>query len=215
MRAGVTFIDPESCTVDDTVELESDITIEPQTHLRGRTVVRTGSQIGPNCTIENSVIGANSQVAYSVIRDSVVREEACIGPFAHLRGHADVGDRCRIGNFVEIKNAQVDSDSNAAHLSYLGDAKVGQQVNIGAGTITANFDGHQKHRTIIGDGSKTGSNSVLVAPLELGESVTVAAGSTVTESVPNDCLVIARSHQVVKPGWRPNAPSKLEDIEDS
>ncbi|MGK7909595.1 MAG: bifunctional UDP-N-acetylglucosamine diphosphorylase/glucosamine-1-phosphate N-acetyltransferase GlmU [Synechococcus sp.] len=215
MRAGVTFVDPDSCTVDDTVELEPDTTIEPQTHLRGKTVVQTGSTIGPNSTIENSIIGANSQVTYSVIRDSRVREGACIGPFAHLRGHADIGDRCRIGNFVEIKNAVLGSATNAAHLSYLGDATVGQQVNIGAGTITANFDGQQKHRTTIGDGSNTGSNSVLVAPLELGASVTVAAGSTVTESVPDNSLVIARSRQVVKPGWRPSAPSEQVETEGS
>ena len=110
---------------------------------------------------------------------------------------------CRIGNFVEVKQTQVGADTNAAHLSYLGDATLGQQVNIGAGTITANFDGRNKHPTTIGNRSKTGSNSVLVAPIEIGNDVTIAAGSTVTESVSDDCLAIARSRQVVKEGWRP------------
>jgi bifunctional UDP-N-acetylglucosamine pyrophosphorylase/glucosamine-1-phosphate N-acetyltransferase len=203
MRAGVTFIDPRSCTVDEAVQLEPDVTIEPQTHLRGRTSVKSGSRIGPNSLVENSTIGANSQILYSVVSDAVVGENTRVGPFAHLRDSAVIGDRCRIGNFVEIKNTSMQAECNAAHLSYLGDATLGQQVNIGAGTITANFDGHSKHATHIGDRSRTGSNSVLVAPITLGEDVTVAAGSTVNESVPSDCLVVARSRQQVKPGWRP------------
>ncbi|WP_017324843.1 bifunctional UDP-N-acetylglucosamine diphosphorylase/glucosamine-1-phosphate N-acetyltransferase GlmU [Synechococcus sp. PCC 7336] len=205
MRAGVTFVDPNSTTVADTVQLEPDCIIEPQTHLRGSTIVRTGCQIGPNCLIENSSIGANSRVLYSAIADSQIGEGVTIGPFAHLRDNVVVGDRCRIGNFVEVKQTAIGPDSNAAHLSYLGDASLGRQVNIGAGTITANFDGKEKHPTIIGDRSKTGSNSVLVAPIEIGADVTIAAGSTLTESVPDDCLAIARSRQTVKQDWRPRS----------
>lgn len=202
MMSGVTLVDPDSITIDDTVELHPDVVIEPQTHLRGTTVIGTGSRIGPGSLIENSHIGENVTVLYSVITDSVVQAGTRIGPYAHLRGHAEVGQNCRIGNFVELKNATLGDRTNAAHLSYLGDATLGTQVNIGAGTITANYDGVRKHRTVIGDRSKTGSNSVLVAPITLGADVTVAAGSTITEDVPDDCLVIARSRQVVKPGWR-------------
>ena len=207
MKSGVSFIDPNSCTVDDTVQLEPDCTIEPQTHLRGNTVIQTGCTIGPNCTIENSTIGADSRVMYSVVSDSVVGKSASIGPFTHLRANTAIGERCRIGNFVEVKHTHVGADTNAAHLSYLGDATLGQQVNVGAGTITANFDGRRKHPTTIGDRSKTGSNSVLVAPIDIGKDVTIAAGSTVTESVPDDCLAIARCRQVVKEGWRPKDPA--------
>ncbi|WP_066380390.1 bifunctional UDP-N-acetylglucosamine diphosphorylase/glucosamine-1-phosphate N-acetyltransferase GlmU [Anabaena sp. CA = ATCC 33047] len=202
LLAGVTLVDPNSITIDDTVELQPDVIIEPQTHLRGNTVIQTGSRIGPGSLIENSQVGENVTVHYSVVTDSIIQAGAKIGPYAHLRGHAQVGNNCRIGNFVELKNTQIGDRTNVAHLSYLGDTTAGNQVNIGAGTITANYDGVKKHRTIIGDRSKTGSNSVLVAPLTLGNDVYVAAGSTVTEDVPDDCLVVARSRQVVKPGWR-------------
>ena len=202
MAKGVTLIDPDSITIDDTVELKPDVIIEPQTHLRGKTVIGAGSRIGPGSLIENSQIGENVTVLYAVIRDSQVAGGTQIGPYAHLRGHAQVGESCRIGNFVELKNTYLGNNTNAAHLSYLGDTTTGTQVNIGAGTITANYDGFSKHPTHIGKGSKTGANSVLVAPLTLGENVTVAAGSAVTEDVGNDALVVARSRQVVKPGWR-------------
>lgn len=202
MAAGVTLIDPSSITIDDTVQLEPDVIIEPQTHLRGNTVIKSGSKIGPGTLIENSQIGANVTVLYSVISDSAVQDGSRIGPYAHLRGHVEVGNNCRIGNFVELKNTTLGDRTNVAHLSYLGDTTAGERVNIGAGTITANYDGVKKHQTKIGDRAKTGSNSVLVAPVTLGSDVTVAAGSTVTEDVPDDSLVIARARQVVKPGWR-------------
>ncbi|WP_414578888.1 bifunctional UDP-N-acetylglucosamine diphosphorylase/glucosamine-1-phosphate N-acetyltransferase GlmU [Anabaena sp. CCY 9402-a] len=202
MLAGVTLIDPNSITIDDTVELQPDVIIEPQTHLRGNTVIQSGSRIGPGSLIENSQLGENVTVQYSVVTDSVIQTGAKIGPYAHLRGHAQVGANCRVGNFVELKNTQIGDRTNVAHLSYLGDTTAGNQVNIGAGTITANYDGVKKHRTIIGDRTKTGSNSVLVAPVTLGNDVYVAAGSTVTEDVPDDSLVVARSRQVIKPGWR-------------
>ncbi|AFZ22560.1 UDP-N-acetylglucosamine diphosphorylase/glucosamine-1-phosphate N-acetyltransferase [Cylindrospermum stagnale PCC 7417] len=202
LLAGVTLIDPPSITIDETVELQPDIIIEPQTHLRGNTVIQSGSRIGPGSLIENSDLGQNVTVQYSVVTDSVVQTGSKIGPYAHLRGHAEVGANCRVGNFVELKNTQLGDRTNVAHLSYLGDTTAGSQVNIGAGTITANYDGVKKHKTKIGDRTKTGSNSVLVAPITLGDDVYIAAGSTVTEDVPDDSLVIARSRQVVKRGWR-------------
>ncbi len=202
MSAGVTLIQPDTITIDDTVELQPDVIIEPQTYLRGKTVIGSGSRIGPGSLIENSQLGQNVTALYSVVSDSVVKDGTRIGPYAHLRGHVEVGESCRVGNFVELKNATVGDRTNVAHLSYLGDATLGNKVNIGAGTITANYDGVKKHRTEIGDRTKTGSNSVLVAPVRLGEDVNVAAGSIVTEDVPDDCLVIARARQVVKAGWR-------------
>ncbi|MDB9321172.1 bifunctional UDP-N-acetylglucosamine diphosphorylase/glucosamine-1-phosphate N-acetyltransferase GlmU [Nodularia spumigena CS-591/04] len=202
MMAGVTLIDPDSITIDDTVELQPDMIIEPQTHLRGNTTIATGSCIGPGSLIENSQLGENVTVQYSVVTDSIVQTGSRIGPYAHLRGHAVVGANCRVGNFVELKNTQLGDRTNAAHLSYLGDTTTGTKVNIGAGTITANYDGVKKHPTHIGDRTKTGSNSVLVAPVTLGEDVYVAAGSTVTEDVPDNSLVIARSRQVVKQDWQ-------------
>ncbi len=202
MTAGVTLIDPDSTTIDHTVQLEPDVVIEPQTHLRGQTVIESGSRIGPGSLIENSYIGPKVTVLYSVIRDSAIQANSIVGPYAHLKGHAAVGSNCRIGNFVEIKNTTIGDRTNVAHLSYLGDATIGTQVNIGGGTITANYDGVKKHRTNIGDRTKTGVNNVLVAPLTIAEDVTIAAGSTITEDLPADCLAIARARQVIKPGWR-------------
>ncbi|MBD2139811.1 bifunctional UDP-N-acetylglucosamine diphosphorylase/glucosamine-1-phosphate N-acetyltransferase GlmU [Anabaena sp. FACHB-1250] len=202
LLAGVTLINPASITIDETVELQPDVIIEPQTHLRGKTVIKSGSRIGPGSLIENSNLGENVTVLYSVVTDSIIQNNTRIGPYAHLRGHANVGVGCRIGNFVELKNTQLGDRTNVSHLSYLGDTTAGTQVNVGAGTITANYDGVNKHRTIIGDRTKTGSNSVLVAPITIGNDVYIAAGSTVTEDVSDDALVIARSRQVVKPGWK-------------
>lgn len=203
MAAGVTLIDPDSITIDTTVHLDPDVVIEPQTHLRGKTVIGGGSRIGPGSLIENSQIGANSTISFSVITDSTVQADSRVGPYAHLRGQAVVGAGCRIGNFVEIKKTTVGDGCNVAHLSYLGDATLGNQVNVGAGTITANYDGYKKHQTVIGDRTKTGSNSVLVAPVNVGADVTIAAGSVVRKDVPDDSLVVSRAPQKVHEGWRP------------
>ncbi len=201
MRSGVTMILPETITIDDTAELDADVIIEPQTHIRGKTKILSGSIIGPNSFISDSIVGYNCQVAYSVIEDSEIGADCKIGPFARIRGASVVGDRCRIGNFVELKKANVGSKTNAAHLSYLGDVTLGTQVNIGAGTITANYDGFQKHQTVVGDRTKLGSNSVLVAPINIGENVNVGAGSVVTGDIESNALVIARTPQVVKPDY--------------
>lgn len=203
MAAGVTLIDPDSITIDTTVQIEPDVIIEPQTHLRGKTVIGTGSRLGPGTMVENSQIGANTTIAFSVVTDSTVQDGARVGPYAHLRGQAVVGPGCRIGNFVEIKKTTLGAGTNVAHLSYLGDATLGNRVNVGAGTITANYDGYQKHPTIVGDRAKTGSNSVLVAPVTIGADVTIAAGSVIRKDVPDDCLVVSRAQQKVYPGWRP------------
>ena len=201
MAAGVTLINPDTITIDDTVTLEPDVIIEPHSHLRGTTQVGKGSRIGPGSLIENSTLGEDVTVLYSVITDSQVSSGCRIGPYSHLRGEVEVGANCRIGNFVEIKKTSLGTKTNVAHLTYLGDARLGDRVNVGAGTITANYDGVNKHQTIIGNGTKTGANSVFVAPVSLGESVVVAAGSVVTNNVPNHALVIARQRQRIIENW--------------
>ena len=211
MTAGVTLIDPDSITIDVTVELEPDVTIEPQTHLRGKTVIRSGSHIGPGSLIEDSMIGHNATILYSTVSDSQVGDNTRLGPYAHLRGQAVVGDHCRIGNFVEIKKSTLGDRVNVAHLSYLGDATLENQVNVGAGTITANYDGVKKHPTVIGEGTKTGSNSVFVAPVTIGANVTVGAGSVITKDVEDDCLVVARAKQTTLPGWRSKRYASTEE----
>ncbi|PZU92858.1 MAG: bifunctional UDP-N-acetylglucosamine diphosphorylase/glucosamine-1-phosphate N-acetyltransferase GlmU [Pseudanabaena sp.] len=198
MRAGVTMLLPETITIDDDVELAPNVIIEPHSHIRGNSKVGSGSVIGPSTMLSNSVIGENCEVQFSVIEESQVGANCRIGPFARIRGESIVGEKCRIGNFVELKNAKIGDRTNAAHLSYLGDATLGKQVNIGAGTITANYDGFKKHQTVIGDRSKTGSNSVLVAPITIGANVNIAAGSAITEDVADNALAIARSKQTVK-----------------
>ncbi|RMD70612.1 MAG: bifunctional UDP-N-acetylglucosamine diphosphorylase/glucosamine-1-phosphate N-acetyltransferase GlmU, partial [Cyanobacteria bacterium J149] len=209
MVNGVTMIDPDSITIDDNVVLSPDIILEPQTHLRGNTRIGAGSRIGPGTLIENSVIGENVTIIYSTISDSEVKSGTRVGPYAHIRGQAQIGENCRVGNFVEVKKTTIGNKTNVAHLSYLGDATLGDEVNVGAGTITANYDGVKKHPTVIGSKTKTGANSVLVAPLTIGEEVTVGAGSVVTKDVPDDSLVVARARQTVRVGWRKK--DKTED----
>ena len=201
MKAGVTMINPDSITIDETVELEPDVILEPQTHLRGKTKIAAGSRIGPGSLIENSMIGKNVTVAYSVVLDSEISNNTTVGPYAHLRGDVILGESCRVGNFVEIKQSTIESNTKVAHLSYIGNATLEGDVNIGAGTITANYDGKHKHPTTIKKGTKTGSNSVLVAPVTLGENVTVAAGSVVTQDVQDNALVVARSRQKEISDW--------------
>jgi bifunctional UDP-N-acetylglucosamine pyrophosphorylase/glucosamine-1-phosphate N-acetyltransferase len=201
LKAGVTMLMPETISIDETVEIAPNVVIEPQTHLRGNTKIEAGVTVGPGSMIENSLIHAGAMVRFSVVENSEIGENCRIGPYAHIRDRCVIAENCRIGNFVELKQATVGKNTNAAHLSYIGNAKLGERVNIGAGTITANYDGFQKHQTIIGDRTKTGSNTVLVAPITLGNNVNVGAGSVVTEDVEPNALVIGRARQVVKPNY--------------
>ena len=202
MREGVTFVDPASCTLSDGTRFGRDVVVEPQCHFRRDSVIGSGCRIGPGSLIDNARLGDRVEVVYSVVRDAEVAEGCVIGPFAQLRPGAELGADCRVGNFVEIKNSRIGSGSKVNHLSYIGDADLGANVNVGAGTITANYDGVRKHRTVIGAGSKTGANSVLVAPIELGVNVTVGAGSTLTKDVPAGALAIGRARQLVKENWQ-------------
>ncbi|MEM9264864.1 MAG: bifunctional UDP-N-acetylglucosamine diphosphorylase/glucosamine-1-phosphate N-acetyltransferase GlmU [Cyanobacteria bacterium P01_F01_bin.13] len=207
MLSGITMINPDSITIDATVTVEPDVVIEPETHLRGTTTIAAGCHIGPGTLIENSTIGADTTIRYSVVSDSTIEGTGKIGPYAHLRGQTIIGKDCRIGNFVEVKQSTIGNKTNAAHLSYLGNATLGTKVNIGAGTITANYDGVNKHPTIIKDNTKTGSNSVLVAPLTLGENVTVGASAVVTKDVDDNCLIVTRGERRVIKNWKPKFTS--------
>ena len=202
MAEGVTFVDPGSCTLSDGTRFGRDVLVEPQCHFRGETVIGNGCRIGPGCLIDNATVGDRVEVVYSVVRDARVDADCAVGPFAQLRPGAELAEGCRVGNFVEIKNSTLAAGVKVNHLSYIGDADLGAGVNVGAGTITANYDGVRKHRTVIGAGSKTGANSVLVAPIQLGEGVTVAAGSTLTQDVPSGSLAFGRARQQVKADWK-------------
>ena len=201
MAEGVTFIDPASCTLSETCQFGRDVVIEPQTHFRGECRIGDNCRLGPGTLVEDAVIGDEVTAVHSVIREASVGNGVAIGPFAHLRPAAEIGDNCRIGNFVEVKKSQLGVGSKVNHLSYIGDASLGDNVNVGAGTITANYDGVNKHRTVIGSGSKTGANSVLVAPVSMGDNVTIGAGSTITKDVPDGALAIGRAKQLTKEGW--------------
>ena len=201
MNEGVTFVDPTSCTLSEHCSFGRDVVIEPQTHLRGTCSLGDGCRIGPGSVLEDAKVGNNVTVMLSVVRSAEIGDDVAIGPYAHLRPGADIGDACKIGNFVEVKKSRLNSGSKVNHLSYIGDAQLGAGVNVGAGTITANYDGINKHQTVIGDGSKTGANSVLVAPVTIGTNVTIGAGSTITKNVPNNALAIGRGKQFIKENW--------------
>ena len=201
MAEGVTFVDPGSCTLSEDCSFGTDVVIEPQTHLRGRCRIGNNCRLGPGSLLDNAVLGDDVEVVHSVVREATVGNGVAIGPFAHLRPAAEVGDGCRIGNFVEVKKSQLGAGTKVNHLSYIGDAQLGEKVNVGAGTITANYDGVNKHRTVIGSNSKTGANSVLVAPINVGERATIGAGSTITKDVADGALAIGRARQMTKDGW--------------
>jgi bifunctional UDP-N-acetylglucosamine pyrophosphorylase/glucosamine-1-phosphate N-acetyltransferase len=210
LRAGVTLADPARLDVRGTLTHGSDVFIDVNVVFEGRVALGDRVRIGSGCVIRDSEIGADSVVhAHCVIDGARIATECIIGPFARLRPQARLAEGVHVGNFVEIKNSQLGAGSKANHLSYVGDAQVGSQVNIGAGTIVANYDGATKQRTVIGDEAHTGSNSVLVAPITVGAGATIAAGSTVTHSVPAGKLTVARARQVTVEDWqRPVKPGR-------
>ena len=202
MAAGASIEDPGSTHVGLDVVVEADAVIRPYTFLEGRTVVRGGAVIGPFARLVDTEIGAGAQVLdHCLLRECVVGEGATVGPFAHIRPDTRIGAKAKVGNFVELKKTTLGDGSKAPHLSYIGDATVGPGVNIGAGTITCNYDGTHKHPTRIEAGAFIGSDTTLVAPVTVGENAYVAAGSAITEDVPAGALALARARQVVKPGW--------------
>jgi len=208
MRNGVTIIDPDHTYIDATVEVGQDTVIYPGTMVKGNTVIGTDCNIGPNSEILNCDIGNRTSIRQSVTHDSKIGSDVQIGPFAHIRPQSLIHDDVRIGNFVEIKKTEFGKKSKASHLSYIGDANVGSNVNIGCGSITVNYDGVKKFKTIIKDGAFIGCNSNLIAPVEIGEGAYVAAGSTITDNVPGDSLSIARARQVNKENYVKNRMKK-------
>jgi bifunctional UDP-N-acetylglucosamine pyrophosphorylase/glucosamine-1-phosphate N-acetyltransferase len=207
-RLGVTFRgDPR---VDDTVLVEADATIESGVVLRGNTVIEAGVLVDVGCVVTDSVVEAGAVILpYSVITSSRVRKRAKIGPFAHLRPESDIGEEAHIGNFVETKKTTVRARAKANHLSYLGDGDIGEESNIGAGTIFCNYDGFRKHRTVIGRSVFVGSDSQLIAPVKLGDGAYVATGTTVTRDVPEGDLAIGRVRQENKPGYAAKLRARL------
>ncbi|MEO5986057.1 MAG: bifunctional UDP-N-acetylglucosamine diphosphorylase/glucosamine-1-phosphate N-acetyltransferase GlmU [Candidatus Limnocylindria bacterium] len=183
MRGGVTIVDPATTRIDAAVEIGQDARIEPWTILEGRTVIAQDAVIGPNAHVRDSRIGPRTRVWASAVEEATVAEDSQIGPYAHLRPGAEVGARCRIGNFAEIKQSRLGAGTQQHHFSYLGDAEIGENVNIGAGSVTANFDGTAKHRTQIGDGAKIGVDTMMVAPVTIGPNATTGAGSVITRDV--------------------------------
>ena len=201
MSNGVSFVDEHSCTISEYCKFGRDVVIEPQTHLRGSCIIGDNCKIGPGSFIDNSELGVNVKVLYSVVSNAKVNDDVEIGPYTHLRPETIIAAKCKVGNFVEIKKSILGESTKVNHLSYIGDSELGERVNIGAGTITANYNGREKHQTIIGDATKTGANSVLVAPIILGEEVTVGAGSTLTKNVPSGSLALGRAKQLTINGW--------------
>ena len=203
MLAGVTVADPARLDVRGSVTHGADVFLDVNVVLEGRVVLGDGVRVGPGCLIRNSEIGAGTEVfAHCVIDHALIGPECNIGPFARFRPSSKLERGVHIGNFVEVKNSHLGAGSKANHLAYVGDARLGARVNIGAGTIVANYDGANKHRTVIEDDVHTGSNSVLVAPIVVGAGATIGAGSTVTRAVPAGQLTVARAPQKTVTGWR-------------
>jgi len=202
MGNGVAIKRPETCVIDPEVEVGSGTIIEPYVQLLGKTRVGAGCRIRSFSVIENCTLGDKALVRqHCVLEDSTVADGAQIGPFAHLRPGSEIGQDAHIGNFVETKKARIGKGAKASHLTYIGDAEVGEGTNIGAGTITCNYDGVHKHRTQIGKRVFVGSDSTLVAPITLGDGCYIGAGSCITKNVPADALAVGRGRQITKEGW--------------
>jgi bifunctional UDP-N-acetylglucosamine pyrophosphorylase/glucosamine-1-phosphate N-acetyltransferase len=202
MAQGVTIFRPDTCVIDAQVEVGADTVIEPYVQLLGATKIGAECCIRSYSVLENSVLGEGVLVRNGcVLEESSVGDGARLGPYAHLRAGSEIGEAARIGNFVETKKMRMGKGSKANHLSYLGDAVIGEGVNIGAGAITCNYDGWHKHTTTLGDGVFVGSDSTLVAPLTVGAGSYIAAGSCITEDVPGDSLALGRARQATKVGW--------------
>ncbi|MBM3268112.1 MAG: bifunctional UDP-N-acetylglucosamine diphosphorylase/glucosamine-1-phosphate N-acetyltransferase GlmU [Candidatus Sericytochromatia bacterium] len=197
----VTVEDPATTFIGPRVAIGADTVIEPFTQIHGGSRIGAGCVIGSHSRLVDAVVGNGATVRSSDVVDSEIGERTTVGPFARLRDHALVGSDARIGNFVELKKVAFGDGAKAAHLTYLGDAEVGDRANIGCGTVTCNYDGERKHRTRIGPGAFIGTNNTLVAPVEIGADAYTAAGSTITEDVPAGALALGRARQTVKEGW--------------
>jgi bifunctional UDP-N-acetylglucosamine pyrophosphorylase/glucosamine-1-phosphate N-acetyltransferase len=211
LREGVTIFKPETCIIDADVQIGADTVIEPYVQILGKTRIGSDCLIRSGTVIESATIADSVLIRQScVISESIIRSEAKIGPFAHIRPGSDIGEEAHIGNFVETKKATIGKGAKASHLTYLGDAEVGEGTNIGAGVITCNFDGVSKHQTTIGAGAFVGSDSTLVAPVTIGDGAYVGAGSCITREVPANALAVGRSRQIVKENWATGKRARLQ-----
>ncbi len=201
MKSGVAMINPKTITIGHNVIIESNVTIHPNTYITGNSHIKSGAQIGPNTEIHNSIIGESVICKHSLVYNSEIKENSTVGPFAHLRDGAIIGPNNRIGNFVEVKKSQTGDTTKASHLAYIGDATIGSRVNFGCGSITVNYDGQNKYKTIIGDDVFVGCNVNLLAPIKIEEGSLIAAGSTVHKNVPKGSMAIARAYQVNKENY--------------
>ncbi len=210
MHNGVTIMDPTRFDLRGTLQTGKDVSIDVNIIIEGNVVLGDNVSIGPNCLLRNCTIGANTQIyANSIIENSSIAESVRIGPFARIRPGTTIAELVHVGNFVEIKNSHIGIGSKVNHLTYIGDSEIGNAVNIGAGTITCNYDGAYKHKTTIGDNAFIGSNVALVAPVQIGVDATVGAGSVITQDTPDAKLILARSKQQVIEDWqRPKKSSK-------
>ena len=211
MRAGVTMRDPSTVYLDWDVTLATDITLEPNVILRGSTSIGEGSVIGPGTHIVDSRIGRGTRVWASVVESSTVEDEATVGPFSHLRPGSIVGRGAEVGNYAELKATHLGAGSKQHHMSYLGDAEIGENANIGAGTITANYDGSKKHRTTIGDGAFIGVDTMIVAPRDIGEGAKTGAGAVVTKDVPAGKLAVGVPARIREQRPKPSADEAAGD----
>lgn len=198
---GVIFIDENSVYIDESVEIGNGTLIEPNVMLRGNTVIGENVTIGFCSDITNSKINDGVTIKHSVIVDSEIGKDTTVGPFAYLRPNSKIGEKVKIGDFVEIKNSTIDDGTKLSHLTYVGDAEVGKNVNFGCGTVVVNYDGKKKHKTIIKDNAFIGCNTNLISPVTIEQNAYTAAGSSITDDVPKDSLAIARARQVVKKDW--------------
>ena len=198
---GVEIWDFNNCYVGPFAEVAPGATLMPGTILKGNTKVAAGAVIGPNALLENAVVGEGSTVNASQIYDSTIGKNTNVGPFAYIRPNCTVGDEIKVGDFVELKNSTIGNGTKISHLTYVGDTDLGERINLGCGTVTVNYDGKHKYRCTVGDDSFIGCNTNMIAPVTIGKGSYVAAGSTITDDVPEDSLAIARARQTNKPGW--------------
>lgn len=211
MRNGVSIIDADNTYIEPGVTIEQDVTILPGSIISGKTHIGSDAVIGPHTEIKNCTVGEGSVIRQSAVFDSEIGNHVNIGPYAHIRPDSNLGDGVKIGNFVEIKKAAIKANSKVSHLSYIGDAELGADVNIGCGTITVNYDGENKHLTKIEDGAFIGCNSNLIAPVSVGKGAYVAAGSTINKDVPDEALSIARAKQTNKEDYVKRMKNKKKD----
>lgn len=210
IEKGVEIRDIYSTWIDAGVEIGKGVVLEPNTYICGDTKIGQACRIGPNCQIKDSFIGSKTRIIQAQVENSRIGQECNIGPFTYIRPHSNIGDRVRLGDFVEIKNSRIGDDSMISHLTYVGDADVGKNVNFGCGSILVNYDGMGKHRSQVGDNAFIGCNSNLVSPVFIGKGAFIAAGSTITQDLPPDSLGIARVRQEIKENWVTNRKKNIE-----